>query len=293
MLWCIESDSFKFRINVKEKPVTRRGILSTVCSIYDPLGFLAPFILPAKMLMQQLIKEKLTWDEPVQDKLAQKWFVWLSDLNQLSTFAVSRCLKPVEFGGVVTAQLHHFSDASESGYGTASYLRLTNHEGRVHCAFMLGKSRVAPLKQMTIPRMELTAAVVAANVDKMLKQELHMELQQSVFWTDSTTVLKYIENNTRRFKTFVANRVSTIRESTKPTQWRYINTSTNPADCASRGLTAAKLMSNLDWIQGPPFLQEPEHLWPEGAKLPEVEEDDMEVKRSVTTNLIRARGSSS
>lgn len=116
VLWCIESDSFKFRINVKDKPVTRRGILSTVCSIYDPLGFLAPFILPAKILMQQLIKEKLTWDEPVPDKLAQKWFEWLNDLNQLSTFAISRCLKPAEFGGVVTAQLYHFADVDMGLY---------------------------------------------------------------------------------------------------------------------------------------------------------------------------------
>lgn len=168
-----------------------------------------------------------------------------------------------------------------------SYLRLTNLEGHVHCAFMLGKSRVAPLKQMTIPRMELTAAVVATNIDKMLKQELQMELQQSAFWTDITTVLKYIENNTHRFKMFVANRISTIRESTKPTQWRYINTSTNPGDCASRGLTAAKLMSNHGWIQGPSVLQEPEYLWPERPQELEVKENDIEVRKSVTTNLIQ------
>lgn len=288
VLWCIESDSFKFRINIKEKPVTRRGILSIVSSIYDPLGFLAPFTLPAKTLMQQLAKEKLTWDQPIADKLAQKWYEWLKDLNQLSTFTVSRCLKPAGFGDVVTAQLHHFSDASESGYGTASYLRLTNNKGDVHCAFMLGKSRVAPLKQMTIPRMELTAAVVAVNIDKMLKKELQLELQESRFWTDSTTVLKYIENNTRRFKTFVANRISTIRESTKPTQWKYINTSANPADCASRGLTAVKLMGHQSWIQGPSFLQKPEHLWPDGPHQLEIEEDDIEVRKSVTVNLIQA-----
>lgn len=98
-----------------------------------------------------MVKEKLTWDEPVPDKLAQKWFAWLNDLKQLSAFAVSRCVKPAGFGDVVTAQLHHFADASENGYGTVSYLRLTTHEGQVHCAFMLGKSRVAPLKQMAIP----------------------------------------------------------------------------------------------------------------------------------------------
>ncbi len=286
VLWCIESDSFKFRIKVQEKPVTRRGILSTVSSIYDPLGFLSPFTLPAKSLLQQLIKEKLTWDEPVPDKLAQKWFAWLSDLKQLSTFTVSRCLKPAGFGDVATAQLHHFADTSESGYGTVSYLRLTNYEGQMHCAFMLGKSRVAPLKQMTIPRVELTAAVVAVNIDKMMKRDVQMELQESVYCTDSTTVLKYIENTSRRFKTFVANRICTIRELTKPTQWRYVNTATNPADYASRGQSATKLMNNHSWIQGPSFLKESEDLWPETPQQEEIKEDDMEVKRSVTTNLI-------
>lgn len=126
----------------------------------------------------------------------------------------------------------------------------------------MGKSRVAPLKQTTIPRMELAAAVMAVNIDKMLKRELQLELQESVFWTDSTTVLKYIESNTLCFKTFVANRIAIIRESTKPQQWKYINTSANSADCASRGLAAAKLMKNLTWIHGPPVLQEPECLWP-------------------------------
>lgn len=288
VLWCVESDSFRFRIIVQDKPVTRRGILSTVSSIYDPLGFLSPFTLPAKTLLQQLTKEKLTWDEPVPDKLAQKWFAWLNDLNQLSTFTVKRCLKPAGFKDVVTAQLHHFADASESGYGTVSYLRLTNNEGQVHCAFMLGKSRVAPLKQMTIPRMELTAAVVAVNIDKMLKKEVQMDLQESAYWTDSTTVLKYIESDTCRFKTFVANRVFTIRELTKPTQWSYVNTATNPADCASRGQTAAKLMSNSSWIQGPSFLQEPECLWPEKPTQLKIKEDDIEVRKSVTTNLTKA-----
>ena len=285
VLWCIESDTFMFRISVKDKPVTRRGILSTVCSIYDPLGFLSPFILPAKCLMQQLSREKLAWDEPIPDNLAQRWFEWLKDLHQLATFSVSRCIKPVDFGDIKTAQIHHFSDASESGYGTVSYLRLTNDQGRVHCAFLLGKSRVAPLKLMTIPRMELAAAVVAVNIDKMIKKELQLALLDSTFWTDSTTVLKYIANDTLRFKTFVANRISTIRDTTKLSQWRYINTVDNPADCASRGLTANKLMSHQSWIHGPSFLQEPENQWPDRFHNSEVEEDDVEVRKSVTANL--------
>ena len=128
--------------------------------------------------------------------------------------SVSRCMRPANFGPVADAQLHHFSDASENGYGTVSYLRQTNNDGRIHCAFMMGRARVAPTKTTTIPRMELTAAVLAVNTDNMLRRELSMELRDSTFWTDSTTVLRYIENETLRFKTFVANRVAAIRDAT-------------------------------------------------------------------------------
>ncbi|XP_026054781.1 uncharacterized protein LOC113040736 [Carassius auratus] len=259
----VKFDVFKFKINLKEKPVSRRGILSVTSSIYDPLGFLAPVILPSKILMQQLCREKLAWDDDIPKQSAERWITWLSGLNQLTDFSVPRCIKPVDFGVSTSAQLHHFSDASEVEYGVVSYLRLLNADGIAHCAFMMGKSRVAPLKQTTIPRMELAAAVVAVKTDKMLKDELELELQESVFWTDSTTVLRYIGSEGLCFKTFVANRVATIRESTRPQQWRYINTSMNPADCASRGLTCERFMKNVNWINGPSFLKESESNWPE------------------------------
>ncbi|KAJ8333724.1 hypothetical protein SKAU_G00410430 [Synaphobranchus kaupii] len=288
VLWCIESDSFKFRINLKDRPVTRRGILSVTSSIYDPLGFLAPAILPAKMLMQQLCKDRFAWDDEIPEQLGRKWTTWLQELHQLSDVSVNRCVRPVDFGPVATAQLHHFSDASESGYGTVSYLRLSSEDGRVHCSFVMGKSRVAPLKQTTIPRMELTAAVVAVNTDKMLRRELQMDLLNSAFWTDSTTVLKYIENETLRFKTFVANRIATIREATRPQQWKYVNTSVNPSDCASRGLTPTKFMKSLSWFHGPAFLQEPECRWPDRPDELKIERDNSEVRHLATVHLTHA-----
>ena len=132
---------------------------------------------------------------------------WIEDVTHLSNFHVDRCLKSLDFGCTASAQLHHFSDASEYAYVTVSYLLLENTEGKKHCAFIMGKSRVAPLKLVTIPRLELTAVVVAVKVDKMLQQELQIPLEQSTFWTDSTTVLRYIDRETARFKTFVANRI--------------------------------------------------------------------------------------
>ncbi|XP_055012690.1 uncharacterized protein LOC129409784 [Boleophthalmus pectinirostris] len=291
--WCIESDSFKFRILVKSMPLTRRGILSVVSSIYDPLGFLSPFILLAKIIVQNLCRMKLAWDDEIPEDIANRWVGWLSDLSQFSSFSIRRCFKPEGFGPVVSAQLHHFSDASEKGYGVVTYLRIENSHGRVHCSFLLGKSRVKPLKPVTVPRLELTAATIAVKMDKLLRRELQMDLKDSVLWTDSTTVLRYIDNYGARFKTFVANRVSTIRENTRPAQWRYVSTVSNPADHASRGMNAEYFMKCQSWIEGPDFLAKNESQWPVLSEFSrEISEDDAEVKHMTSTNVIKAVDSS-
>ena len=161
----------------------------------------------------------------------------------LEYLEVPRCVKPSGFGPVKQAELHHFSDASDNGYGTVSYLRMTADHHVTHVSFMLGKARVAPVKQMTIPCMELAAAVLAVKVDKMLRKEVDFKLSQSTFWTDSQSVLKYIANEQRRFHTFVANRISVIRDNTDVHQWRFIETKLNPANMASRGMSSNTLVN--------------------------------------------------
>ena len=285
--WCTDTDTFKFRVNVPERPITRRGILSIVNSVYDPLGLLAPGILPAKLILRELCQEKLSWDEDVGDIHSRRWLQWLSELQELSSFKVSRCIKPDNFGVTLTAQIHNFSDASENGYGTASYIILTNKDRQKCCTLLMSKSRVAPLKKVTIPRMELTAAVIAVKVDRLLRQELEIKLEKSVFWTDSVTVLRYIENDASRFKTFVANRVSYIREATSPFQWKYVNSSLNPADIASRGVKLTSLIKNENWIQGPHFLCKDESEWPVRPDIPStMDDDDGEVRRTTLVRLI-------
>lgn len=180
---------------------------------------------------------------------------------------MKRCIKPYDFGQPVTAQLHHFGDASESGYGTVSYLRLMNKAHTVHCSFIMAKARVVPLKPITIPRMELTAATVAVRIDRMMQDELELPLEPSVFWTDSTSVLKYIHNETSRFQTFAANRVAVIRATTKSSQWRYVNCCMNPADCVSRGVSASNFLRDQVWVSGPEFLLQPESHWPKSPEL--------------------------
>nr|XP_061785759.1 uncharacterized protein LOC133576497 [Nerophis lumbriciformis] len=281
--WCIETDTFTFKLSVKEKPRTKRGMLSIISSVYDPLGFLAPLILLAKLLLQELCRQKCDWDDPIPQAFQHKWNKWLADLEKVADFKIHRCIQPKNFGGIATAQLHHFSDASEDAYGTVTYLKMENTQKVVHVAFLFGKARVAPLKPVTIPRLELTAAVVAVRVDKMLQAELQLPLEKSVFWTDSTSVLKYIKNEDKRFKTFVANRVTTIRDHTDVSQWRYISTTKNPADDASRGLKAEDLVKQR-WIGSPMFLWEPKENWPEGPIDINVSAEDPEVKRNLTVN---------
>ena len=156
--WCVEIDSFCFRIVLEDAPLTRRGILASISSLYDPFGFGAPIVLPAKRLLQQLCSEHKRWDNEVSPEQRQVWEKWRSSLPQLENISIQRCVVPSDFGEISEISFHHFSDASTSGYGQVSYTRLVNRQGRIHCAFMLGKARVAPLKPTTVPRLELTAA---------------------------------------------------------------------------------------------------------------------------------------
>ena len=144
--WCIESDTFGFRIQLKDKPCTRRGILSTVSSVYDPLGLVAPVILIGKQILQDLCRDDLDWDEPIPDEVLYRWERWRSELPLLERIQVNRCVKPSGFGEPTTVEIHSFSDASDVGLGQVSYLRLVNAARQIHVSFLMAKARVAPLK---------------------------------------------------------------------------------------------------------------------------------------------------
>lgn len=286
--WDMETDDFKFRIMDEGKAPTRRGILSVVSSMYDPLGFVAPVILPAKSLLQSLCKQQYGWDEVISNADCIVWQGWIKELACLRTISVPRCFKPSEFGTVVNVQLHHFSDASEYGYGAVSYLRIVDDKGIISCSFVLGKSRVTPLKVVSIPRLELTAAVVAVKLNCLIRNEIEYPIHDTIYWTDSTVVLQYIRNESRRFQTFVANRVAMIHEESTPRQWRHVDTSSNPADVSSRGAKGCELHKMELWLHGPEFLWKEDKFWPEKpSQLPELPEDDSECrKRSGQVNVI-------
>ncbi|XP_039902265.1 uncharacterized protein LOC120742861 [Simochromis diagramma] len=135
--WCVSSDTFQFRVIVKNNPFTRRGVLSTVASIFDPLGFVAPFILVGKKLLQRMCQEKLDWDEPLPEDLKPQWEAWLRDLQNLSSIKISRCYVPSTSDQVKQYELHSFSDASVTSYGVCSYLRTVTKFGEVQCTLVM------------------------------------------------------------------------------------------------------------------------------------------------------------
>ncbi|XP_046341271.2 uncharacterized protein LOC124122193 [Haliotis rufescens] len=283
VLWDTENDVFGFRITIKNKPDTRRGLMSVIASVYDPLGFVSPYILQAKKVFQSETRLHKGWDELLNQTNSVKWTKWVEDLPKLENFKLSRCVitQASEDGSY---ELHHFSDASCEGYGAVSYLRVVNNDGPVQCFLLISKSRLAPLKQMTIPRLELSAAVISVKLDVMLRQELKMEISRSVFWTDSTIVIQYIRNENKRFHVFIANRIALIRESSEPNQWRHVGSTENPADDVSRGLDADKMVSSDRWKHGPEFLFQAESEWPTSTNLSlEIPDGDKEVKKATTT----------
>ena len=278
MQWDVEDDTISFRTAVQRQVDTRRKILSLVSSVYDPLGFAAPLILPAKKLLQELHKMGYGWDDVIPEEHLKYWQEWIINLPKLNVIKVPRCIKPNRFAELRSIQLHNFSDASEEGYGAVSYLRLEDTKGAVSISLLLGKSRVAPLKTVTIPRLELTAATI--KLSKKVQEEIDLPIHREVFWTDSTIVLQYIRNQTRRFQTFVANRLATIHENSSPDQWRHVSSTANPADDASRGIKANDVTKIKRWLQGPEFLRQDEQFWPEQPKeLTDLPDDDKEVKK--------------
>ena len=279
MQWDTEQDTFSFRTIRDVTANTRRSILSVMSSLYDPLGLAAPMILPAKLLLQELCREDLGWDDVIRSDHLVRWCEWTRGITGLSDVKVPRRVKPQHFGKVDSIQLHCFSDASEEGYGAVSYFRMADSQGNIACSILLGKARVAPLKTVTMPRLALTAATVAVKLHKQIKEELTLPIHEVIFWTDSTIVLQYINNSHTRFQTFVANRLATIHDLSNPSQWRYVSSDLHPADIASRGLRPHERAKLKIWLEGPKFLLQEEDHWPvQPHHLPEISEDDRNVK---------------
>ena len=286
--WSTNDDTFYFRPNKLIHPSTRRGIISIISSVYDPLGFVSPVVIVGKMIFQELTKLGLTWDESIPEHIEIKWIKWLEELTTLENMKIPRCIRSRVFQDPVRFQVHHFCDASQSAYGVVTYVRMVDSTNQIHVTLLLSKARLAPVKVMSIPRLELTAAVLAARIDASLRKELEMHIHESFFWTDSQLVIQYIFNEKKRFHVFVANRIAAIHQACNADQWRYIPSEDNPADYLTRGLSPNDIMSSR-WLHGPGFLGKLECEWDHFPIEENLPEDDPEIKTNVVTHLVEAQ----
>ena len=206
----------------------------------------------------------------------------------LIEFTVHRCIKPVSFGEIIDAQLH-YSDASQNRYGTVFYIRMENNGGMISCSFLMAKSRLAPVKPIRIPRLELSTAAVAGQLDRMIQRELDVKISNS-FFGQSTAVLRYVKNENKLFQTFAANKRAVINAGSSPNQWFYIDALQSPAEDTSRGLNAMQLFSRAMWSRGPEILWQSVLHWTDDQEdLSSIHEDDPELKKIITTRAVQLK----
>ncbi|GFU49141.1 integrase_H2C2 domain-containing protein [Trichonephila clavipes] len=252
--WC--GDLPEITSNLQEieqqKPTsfTKRIVLSTIARIFDPLGFLGPIITWAKIFMQRLWLLELGWSDELPFKEEKGWRRFIDSLKAVNNISIDQCFSKAE-----SVELHAFSDASEKAYGSSIYLKSISALGEVKVCLVTSKSRVSPLKQISIPRLELCGAVLAAKLMKKVKEALNLQITTVHFWSDSTIVISWIHRESRELKTFVANRVSKIHQLSFRDQWRHIASEKNPADVLSRGLLPEELRDDSLWWHGPELLQ--------------------------------------
>lgn len=253
LVWNIGSDTFVFKADMVTQPVSKRGLLATINSVFDPLGFVAPVILKGRLILREVMSNNLDWDDEIPIPIADKWGNWLGDLVNLRKLGISRSYFPASLSLMARVELHVFSDASIHAISAVVYVLGRSTEGEKHIGFVLGKSKLSPEKGHTIPRLELCGAVLAVDLFQSVSENLYQKVDAVKFYTDSKIVLGYIGNKTRRFHTYVSNRVQKILAVTDPLQWNYVPSEKNPADIGSRGATVDQLGNSL-WLSGPSFL---------------------------------------
>jgi hypothetical protein len=256
----------------RKKIPTKREVLRVVMSVFDPLGFLAPQIIPAKVLLQKIWKLGIGWDEKVPEQLFQEWNNWLIGLAEIEKCHINRCYSPL-LSSADYVELHLFSDASEQAYGAVAYIRVVKDK-EVQVSFVSAKSKVAPQKALSIPRLELQGALIASRLAKNLKNELPFEIYSTTYWVDSSTVLAWIRSDHRRYSSFVAHRVSEILDDSSISEWRWVPSLENVADDSTKWDTIPTLSRR--WFEGPQFLSCNLENWPKERK--SIESTDVEVK---------------
>lgn len=270
--WTPLMDTFHFENKQQTTLLTKRSIVSQIARIFDPLGLIGPIITTAKVFMQQLWRSKVSWDEQIPHLLQLEWNKFTHSLIHMSDIQIPRCLKTAD--RVQDMQVHIFADASMKAYGACAYLRTEYIDKSITVRLIASKSKVAPLKTVSLPRLELNAALIAVQLSHKIASAISQSISVQ-YYTDSQIVLAWLKKEPCLLKTFVANRVAKIQQETVSNQWTHVKSSENPADLLSRGCTPLALTNSALWWTGPTWLSLTKDHWPhveleKGIELPEV-----------------------
>lgn len=259
--WFTNSDELGFSISSKmpSNGSSKRDLLSAIACIFDPLGLLSPFVISMKMLLQRMWLDKISWDEPLSLEYSASWNAIAKDLPVLTNFRIPRLVMSASYHAL---ELHIFTDASERGYGACAYVRSVSSNHECMARLLIGKSRVAPIKPTTIPRLELCGAVVGARIYDKVVKSLRVKFDRAYCWTDSTIVLGWLRMLPSKLQPFVRNRVAEILDKAGNCIWQHVPTDKNPADLISRGLDISTLQGSSIWWCGPEFLMQDQSNWP-------------------------------
>lgn len=283
--WNRKSDAFRYSVTVpnQTKNITKRTIISDISRLYDPLGWVAPSVIVAKILIQKLWMSRIDWDDEVPSWIVNEWTTYRADLVQLGQIRIPRWINTTTNSKIV--ELHGFSDASKVAYAAVVYIRVIDNDGKIYVSLLTAKTKVAPIKQISIPRLELCAALLVTKLLDEIADVLNIPKKYIHAWTDSTVVLAWLNNHPSKWKTFVGNRVAEIITTLEPQCWSHVKSENNPADCASRGLKPSELVNNDLWFNGPRFLREEEVPYCKLVNTTDLEETKVHLVITKTENF--------
>ncbi|KAH9634311.1 hypothetical protein HF086_011571, partial [Spodoptera exigua] len=286
--WDPASDAFLFDVRSSNRSCTKRNILSEIARVFDPLGFLSPLTIKAKVLLQKLWLLGVSWDESPPEDIACVWKAFCDQLSIIQDLKVPRCLTARR---VQAYELHGFCDSSELAYGAVLYMRILFTDDTIQVLPLCAKARVAPINKLSLPRLELCAAVVLADLVKFVLDTYNnkMSINSTHLWSDSTVVLSWLRSHSSRWNTFVANRVSAIQDVVPVESWHHVASADNPADVCSRGQLPHDLLQNTLWWSGPSWLSQTFNHWPNNSKFPilnDAEESEVRIEERRSVVLV-------
>jgi hypothetical protein len=292
--WNPSMDQFSYisQLETNSKINTKRQFISNMAKLFDPLGWVSPVIIRIKILAQHLWTRGIDWDQKIPDDINEKWQEIRIKLPEINNIRINRWIKYSPTYQNIS--IHAFCDASELAYATVIYLRIETDT--IHCNLLAAKAKVAPLKKVTTPKLELMSAVLLTKVVKKVRNAIDLANVPIYAWSDSKIALSWIYSHPSRWKTFIANRITTIHETIPSENWRHIPTNLNPADHGSRGIPPEQLNALKQWWEGPEFLKLNECEWPEKCQdiNTELEEKKdirifaIEIKENIIYRLIDA-----